>query len=56
MELRKERNILHKIKRKRIKWISHILRTNCLLKHVIEGKVEEISGGNREKRGSLRSY
>ena len=22
-------------------WIGHILRGNCLLKHVIEGKIEE---------------
>jgi hypothetical protein len=32
------RNILQTIKRKKTKWIGHILRRNCLLKHVIEGK------------------
>jgi hypothetical protein len=35
-----ERNILHTIKRRKANWISHILRRNCLLKHVIEGKKE----------------
>jgi hypothetical protein len=35
-----ERNILHTIKRRKANWIGHILRRNCLLKHVIEGKVE----------------
>jgi hypothetical protein len=35
-----ERNILHTIKRRRANWIGHILRRNCLLKHVIEGKIE----------------
>jgi hypothetical protein len=35
-----ERNILHKIKRRKANWIGHILRRNCLLKHVIEGKLE----------------
>jgi hypothetical protein len=35
-----ERNILHAIKRRKANWIGHILRRNCLLKHVIEGKVE----------------
>jgi hypothetical protein len=38
--IKEERNILHTIKRKKANWIGHILRRNCLLKHVIEGKVE----------------
>jgi hypothetical protein len=46
-----ERNILHTIKRMRVNWISHILRRDCLLKHVIEGKIEGISDGKtRNKR------
>jgi hypothetical protein len=36
----KERNILHTIKRRKANWIGHILRRNCLLKHVIEEKLE----------------
>ena len=35
-----ERNILHTIKRRNAKWIGHFLRRNCLLKHIIESKVE----------------
>jgi hypothetical protein len=35
-----ERNILHAIKRRKANWIGHNLRRNCLLKHVIEGKLE----------------
>jgi hypothetical protein len=38
--VKKERNILHKIKRRKANWIGHILRRNCLLKHVVEGKIE----------------
>jgi hypothetical protein len=34
-----ERNILHTIKRREANWIGHVLRRNCLLKHVIEGKI-----------------
>jgi hypothetical protein len=34
------RNIVHTIKRRKANWIGHILRRNCLLKHVIEGKLE----------------
>ena len=33
-----ERNIIHRVKRKKADWIGHVLRRNCLLKHVIEGK------------------
>jgi hypothetical protein len=39
--VKEERNILHTIKRRKANWIGHILRRNCLLKHVIEGKLEE---------------
>jgi replicative superfamily II helicase len=35
-----ERNILHTVKRRKANWIGHILRRSCLLKHVIEGKLE----------------
>ena len=34
------RKILHTIKRRKANWTGHILRRNCLLKHVIEEKVE----------------
>ena len=34
-----ERNGLHTIKRRKANWIGHILCRNCLLKHVIEGKI-----------------
>ena len=43
----KERNILHKIKRRTANWIGHILRRNCYLKYVVEGKIEgriEVTG------------
>jgi hypothetical protein len=40
LRVKEERNILHTIKRIKANWIGHILRRNCLLKHVIEGKLE----------------
>jgi hypothetical protein len=40
--VKEKRNILHTIKRRKANWIDHILRRNCLLKHVIEGKLEGI--------------
>jgi hypothetical protein len=33
-------SILPAIKRRKANWIGHILRGNCLLKHVIKGKLE----------------
>jgi hypothetical protein len=38
--VKEEWNILHTVKRRDGNWIGHILRRNCLLKHVIEGTVE----------------
>jgi hypothetical protein len=43
----KERNILLPIKRRKANWIGHILRRNCLQKHVIGGKMKgriEVTG------------
>ena len=34
------RNILCTINRRKDNWIGHILCRDCLLKHVVEGKVE----------------
>jgi hypothetical protein len=39
VRVKEERNIVHTIKRRKANWIGHILRRNCLLKHVIEGKI-----------------
>jgi hypothetical protein len=39
--VKKERNILHTIKRKKANWTGHILHRNCIIKYVIEGKIEE---------------
>jgi len=44
---KKESSILHTVKRRKANWIGHILRTNCLLKHAVEGKIEgriEVTG------------
>ena len=38
--VREDRNFLETIKRRKANWIGHIVRRNCLLKHVIEGEIE----------------
>ena len=35
-----QRNILREISKRKAKWIGHILRRNCLLQQVIEGKIK----------------
>jgi hypothetical protein len=47
------KNILCTIKRRNVNWIGHILCMKCLLKRVIEGKIEgriKLKGG-RGRRG-----
>ena len=40
--VKEERNILQTITRRKNYWICHILRRKCLLKYVIEGKIENL--------------
>jgi hypothetical protein len=52
LRVKEERNSLHSVKRRKTNWIGHVLRRNCLLKQVIEGKVEgriEVAGRQRQK-------
>jgi hypothetical protein len=40
LRVNEQRNILHEIRKRKSIWIGHILRRNCLLKQVIEGKIK----------------
>jgi hypothetical protein len=40
LRVSEQRNILHEIRKCKANWIGHILRRNCLLKEVIEGKIK----------------
>ena len=56
--VKEERNIIHIVKRRNANWIGHILRRNCLLKHVIEGKIVgtiEVTGRQGRRRKQLLS-
>jgi hypothetical protein len=46
----KDRNILHTIKRRKANSIGHIWRRNCLLKHVLEGRIETTQMTGRRGR------
>jgi hypothetical protein len=50
--LKEDRNILHTVKIRKDNWIGHILCRNCLLKHVIEGRIE-VTGRRGTRRKQL---
>jgi len=40
LRVNEQRNILPEIRKRKVNWIGHILRRNCLLKQVIEEKIK----------------
>jgi hypothetical protein len=51
--VKEERNILHTTKRRKDTWIGRALRINCLLKHVIKGKIKLTGGRGRRSKQLL---
>jgi ribosomal 50S subunit-associated protein YjgA (DUF615 family) len=51
--VKEERNILHTIRRRKANWIGHILRRNCLLNHIIEGKIRGTRRRGRRRKQLL---
>jgi len=50
------KNILHTVMGGKAKWTGHILRSNCILKHIIERKVVgrlEVTGRRGRRRKQL---
>jgi hypothetical protein len=40
LRVKEQRNILHEISKRKANWVGQILRRNCLLRQVIEGKIK----------------
>ena len=56
LRVKAQRNILPEIRKRKANWIGHILRRNCLLQWVIEGKIKggiEVTGSRGRKRKKL---
>jgi len=56
LRVKEQRNILHEIRKRKAKWIGHILRRNRLLQRVIEGKIKrgiEVTGRQGRRRRKL---
>ena len=56
LRAKEQRNILHEIRKRKTNWIGHILRRNCLLQLVAEGKIKwglEVTGRQGRRRRKL---
>jgi hypothetical protein len=54
--VKEQRNILHEISKRKANWIGHILRRNCILRQVIEGKIKggvDVTGRRGRRRRKL---
>jgi hypothetical protein len=54
--VKEQRNILHEIRNRKANWIGHILRRNCLLQRVIEGKIQVTGRQGRRRRELLDDF
>jgi len=56
LKVKEQSNILHEIRKWKANWVGNILRRNCLLQRVIEGKIKggiEVTGRRGRKRRKL---
>jgi hypothetical protein len=56
LRVKEQRNILHEIHKRKANWIRHILRRNCILQRVTEGKIQgriEVTGRQGRWRRKL---
>ena len=59
LRIKEQRNILHEISKLKANWIGHILRRNCLIQRVIQGKINggiEVKGRRGRRRRKLLGY
>jgi hypothetical protein len=56
LRIKEQKIILHEIRKRKANWIGHILRRNCLLQRITEGKIKggiEVTGRRGRKRRKL---
>jgi hypothetical protein len=39
LNVKEDKSVVHTVKRRKSNWFGHILRRNCFLRHVTEGKI-----------------
>jgi hypothetical protein len=56
LRVKEKEKILHEISKRKAKWIGYILRRNCLLQRVTEGKIKigiKVTGRGGRRRKKL---
>jgi hypothetical protein len=56
LTVKEQRKPLHEVSKRKANWIGHILRRNCLLRLVIEGKIKgrtQVTGRRGRRRRKL---
>jgi len=56
LRVKEQRKILHEIRKRKANWTGHILRRNCLIQRVTEGKIQggiEVTGRQGRRRRKL---
>jgi len=56
LRVKEQRNVLREIRKRNANWIGHILRRNCILQRVTEGKIQggiEVTGRQGRRRRKL---
>jgi hypothetical protein len=56
LRVKEQRNILPEMRKRKANWIGHVLRRNCLLQRVTEGKIQggiEVTGRQGRRRRKL---
>jgi hypothetical protein len=56
LRVKEQMNILYEIRKRKVNWIGHILRRNCLLQRVTKGKIQggiEVTGRQGRRRRKL---
>jgi hypothetical protein len=56
LRVKKQRNIFRVISKRKANWIGHILRRNCLLQRVIEGKIKGGGGVRSDKKTRKKTW
>ena len=54
-KVKEESNILKTVKRRQVNWVGDIFHRNCLIKHVIDGKIEGTRRRGRSYKHKLMS-
>lgn len=39
LTVKEQRNVVHTVNRGKSNWMGHILRRNCMLRHIIKGRI-----------------